>query len=364
MKGGVVIAGGGTGGHIYPAIAVAQALRKLNPQLPVDFVGTKKGLETKIVPRENFPLHFVNVGALNSVGVLTKILTLLILPVAVLQGVLLLLKLQPKIVLGVGGYASGPVMLAGILVRPFLKLKLTIFEPNAYPGLTNRWLAKTVDESFTNFEVTARFFKNPSVVGIPVREGLNPQAPTVHGSFRVLIFGGSQGARGINLTVLEAIKKGLANSGGTPSWLQGVEIVHQIGATDFKQMDVEYKKLNAPGVQWFEFLYDMPERYRWCDMVVCRAGASTLAELAACRKAAVLVPFPFAADNHQKENADALVKGNAALMILQKDFSADKFISVISELRADRRKLKTFEEEIGKFYRPQSAEKIADCINR
>jgi UDP-N-acetylglucosamine--N-acetylmuramyl-(pentapeptide) pyrophosphoryl-undecaprenol N-acetylglucosamine transferase len=357
---GVVIAGGGTGGHIYPAIAIAQALRKMDPKIPIDFVGTQKGLETKIVPRENFPLHFVNVGALNGVGIVIKLTTLLILPLAILQAAILLFKLRPKIVLGVGGYASGPVMLAGILMRPFLGLRLALFEPNAFPGLTNRWLAKLVDDSFTNFEVTTKFFKSPHVVGIPVREGLMAQPVTNHQNLRVLIFGGSQGAHGINVTVLDAMKKSQAGAG----WLQGVEIVHQIGARDFKEMDEEYKKLQPPNVTWFEFLYDMPERYKWCDLVICRAGASTLAELAACQKAAVLVPFPFAADNHQKENAEAMVKRNAAVMILQNDFTADKLIDVITQFRKNPERTKTFEREIGKFYRPQSAEKIAVCINQ
>jgi UDP-N-acetylglucosamine--N-acetylmuramyl-(pentapeptide) pyrophosphoryl-undecaprenol N-acetylglucosamine transferase len=350
--GGLLIAGGGTGGHIYPAIAVAQTLKKMKPDVVVDFVGTTKGLESKIVPRENFPLHFIQIGALNAVGVLTKIMTLLSLPRAILQSMRLILKLKPKVILGVGGYASGPVMIAAIILRPFMKTKLALFESNAYPGFTNRWLSRWVEHSFTNFEASTGFLNHSLVVGLPIRSGLVPQPRSEHKALRVLVFGGSQGARGINTTVVEAVKRG-------GLWLDGVEIVHQIGSRDFKSVDEQYKSINLRNVQWFEFLYDMPERYKWADLVVCRAGASTLAELAACQKAAVLIPFPFAADNHQQENADALAKQEAALMILQKDFTPEKFTEVVELFKNDRSQLKIFENRIAKFYIPQSAERIS-----
>jgi UDP-N-acetylglucosamine--N-acetylmuramyl-(pentapeptide) pyrophosphoryl-undecaprenol N-acetylglucosamine transferase len=347
-KGGVLIAGGGTGGHIYPAVAVAQALMKIQPELPIAFVGTRKGLETRIIPREGFPLYFVNVGALNSVGLLTKIFTLLLLPLAILQACFLILKSRPRVILGVGGYASGPVMIAGKL----LGRRLVLFEPNAYPGLTNRWLGRVIDKAYVNFEVTMKNFRKAEVVGIPIRQGLLPGSRVAGKKLRVLIFGGSQGARGINTTVLQAVKQGGA-------WLEQVEIVHQIGSRDFQAVKKEYDGLKKSGIEYQEFLYDMPQRYSWADLVVCRAGASTLAELAACHKAAVLIPFPHAADNHQLKNAEALADQGGASIILQKDFTPEKFIQTLSDFATAPSKISELENKIARFYRAQSAEKIA-----
>jgi UDP-N-acetylglucosamine--N-acetylmuramyl-(pentapeptide) pyrophosphoryl-undecaprenol N-acetylglucosamine transferase len=352
---GLLIAGGGTGGHIYPAIAIAQAAMKMEPALKVDFVGTNKGLETKIVVRENFPLHFVTVGALNSVGILTKALTLLSLPYAIVQAMGFLFKLKPRSVIGVGGYASGPMMIAALLLKPILHFKVALFEANAFPGLTNRWLSKKADIAFTNFEVSNSFFKRPMTVGIPIRSGLSSLPRPPHPRFRILIFGGSQGARGINYTVLDAVK-----SGG--SWLDDVEVIHQIGSADFKKFDEEYKKINPENIRWFEFLYDMPERYAWADLVICRAGASTLAELAACQKAAVLIPFPFAADNHQQENAETLERESAALVILQKNFTSEKLMETVIDFKKNPQQISVFERRIGMFFKPRSAERVAEVL--
>jgi UDP-N-acetylglucosamine--N-acetylmuramyl-(pentapeptide) pyrophosphoryl-undecaprenol N-acetylglucosamine transferase len=352
---GLLIAGGGTGGHIYPALAIAQAFRKIDPGIQIDFVGTAKGLESKIVPRENFPLHLINVGALNSVNIFTKLMTILLLPVAIIQACGLLLKLRPKFVLGVGGYASGPVMIAALLTKPFLKTKLALFEANAMPGLTNRWLAKKTQVSFTNFEASNKYFKAPLTVGMPIRADLSVSTRPSHEKLHVLVFGGSQGARGINQTVTTAVKE-------AGHWLDDVEIVHQIGSTDFKKFDEFYKSFTPTQVKWFEFLYDMPERYRWADLVICRAGASTLAELAACHKAAVLVPFPFASDNHQQENADAIAKENGAIVVLQKDFTPKKLGELIQDFKKQPAKLFQYENKIGHFFKARSAERVAETL--
>ncbi len=352
----ILIAGGGTGGHIYPAISIAQALKKKDPLLEVHFVGTTHGLEKKIVPREGYPLHFILAGALNGVSVFRKIISLMLLPLGVVQSCILILKLRPKTILGVGGYASGPTMLAGFL----LCRRLGIFEPNSYPGLTNRWLGRLVSDIFVNFEATKKFFRNAQVVGIPVRQELVsaekvPSASSSNDPFRILIFGGSQGARGINKTVLEAVKRG-------GPWLQNSEIVHQIGAADFFEVKAEYTKLGKKNIESHEFLYDMPLRYSWAHLVLCRAGASTLAELAACHKASVLVPFPAASDNHQLRNAQSLEERQAAIIIEQKDFTPEKFISIVEEFRKSPLKSAQLEEKIHKFYIPKCAEKIAEKL--
>lgn len=347
--GTVLIAGGGTGGHIYPAVAVAQALKNIDPHIQVYFIGTRGGLEIKIVPKEGYPLHFIDIGALNNVGIIRKILTIISLPLALLQSLRLILRFRPRAVLGVGGYASGPVMVAAKL----LGVRIVLFEPNAYPGLTNRWLSPFVDRAFVNFDVTRRYFNDAISVGIPIRAGLSPKHTSHSSPLKILIFGGSQGARGINQTVLEAVKQ-------NGRWLEKVEIVHQTGMRDFHDMDVEYQRIGRSNVKCLEFLYDMPERYAWADLVICRAGASTLAELAACRKAAVLVPFPFAADNHQQKNAEALVAKQAALMVVQKDFTPERLEEIVNQFISDPTRLTQLENSIASFYKAQSAEKIAE----
>lgn len=351
----VLIAGGGTGGHIYPAIAVAQTLKRRNPEIDIQFIGAKQGLETTIIPREGYPLHLLTVGALNQVSLLTKIVSMLVLPWAVIQSIKVILKVKPQVILGVGGYASGPAMLAAAVLRT----PSYIFEPNAHPGLTNRWLSSFVKKAFLNFEASRKYFKLSEVVGIPVREGLDfkEKNNSLNLDFQVLVFGGSQGARGINVTVIEAVKNG-------GDWLNGVKLIHQIGRTDFKKMSEQYELIKSDKVEWFEFLFDMPQRYKIADLVVCRAGASTLAELAATHKAAVLVPLPTAADDHQRSNAEALVDQGAAIRVVQRDFTAEKFSQLVSDFKLHREKLKILEDKIASFYKSGSADKIATELEK
>jgi UDP-N-acetylglucosamine--N-acetylmuramyl-(pentapeptide) pyrophosphoryl-undecaprenol N-acetylglucosamine transferase len=350
----VLIAGGGTGGHIYPAIAIAQVIKKRNPDCKIEFIGSKSGLEVKIIPREGYSLHLLKIGALNQVSLLTKIKTLFLLPIAIIQAMFVILKVKPDVVLGVGGYASGPAMLAA----SFLGTPTYLFEPNAHPGLTNRWLAGRVKKAFINFEVSKRYFKKWELVGIPVREGLDSKVENGRSTrgdfFNVLVFGGSQGARAINNTVLDAVKIG--------DWMDGIKIVHQIGHTDFQKISEEYKKIHPLGVNWFEFLYDMPEQYAKADLVICRAGASTLAELAALRKAAVLIPLPTASDDHQGANAEALGSKNAAHVILQKDFTTQNLISTIINFKKDPSLIENLEKNISAFDREAAADKIANQL--
>jgi UDP-N-acetylglucosamine--N-acetylmuramyl-(pentapeptide) pyrophosphoryl-undecaprenol N-acetylglucosamine transferase len=276
-----------------------------------------------------------------------------VIPLAVLQSIRLILGFRPRVILGVGGYASGPVLFAAKL----LGVRIILFEPNAYPGLTNRWLAPFVDKAFVNFDVTRSFFNEADSVGIPIRSGLVQKTKAHSRPLRILIFGGSQGARGINKTVIEAVKR-------NGRWLNDVEIVHQTGMHDFHSLDVEYQKVARENIKCLEFLYDMPERYAWADLVICRAGASTLAELAACQKAAVLIPFPHAADNHQQKNAEALVAKNAAVMVVQKDFTPEKLESLVESFLTHPNQLTQLETSISTFYKAQSAEKIAEELAR
>ena len=307
LKRNVIIAGGGTGGHIYPGVAIARALERMHPELKVHFVGARGGLEEKIVPRENFPLHTVPVGRLHhTVGLATRIRTLLTLPLAFWKAFTILRELKPVAVLGVGGFASGPML----FVSSLLGYRSLIWEPNAFPGMTNRMLARRVSECLLVFDEAARFLnaRKTTKAGLPVRANMMPgqHAPLIAVTstrpLRILVFGGSQGARFINNLVCDSVMESVRSG---DDWLRDIEIVHQTGATDHARLVEAYK--GAPSqVQVFEYLHDMDARYLWADLVVCRSGASTVAEIAACEKAAIFIPLPTAADDHQRKNAEVL----------------------------------------------------------
>lgn len=351
----VVIAGGGTGGHIYPAVAIARALIQKNPDINIQFVGTPDGLETKIIPREGFSLHLIRVGKLNlSGGWLGKIKTLLGIPRALLQSAALLFELKPQIVLGVGGFASGPF----VLMASLLGFKTTIWEPNAHPGLTNRWLSLFVRRSLVVFGDAKQLLKSKEIhqVGLPVKkevEDLAKKEGHENPSFRVLIFGGSQGARAVNKVVKEALVK-------HAELLKDVEIVHQTGPHDIQEVRQAYE--GHANYKALEYLHGMETYYDWSQLVVCRAGASTLAELAACRKPAILIPLPWAADNHQLKNAQSLVEQGAALVLEQKDLTPDSLIEKILELKRDPKRREQMSKNLGPFHQPRAADKIADFL--
>lgn len=351
-----MIAGGGTGGHIYPAVAIARALLRKDPDIDIHFVGTPQGLETKIIPREGWPLHTLNVGKLNYAGsYLKKLGTLAKIPWSFVQSAALLFDLKPQAVLGVGGYASGPF----VLVSTLLGFRASLWEPNAVPGLTNRWLSRFVRRSFIVFSEAKKFLhsKDIQVVGLPVRDALESVAQKRTASsedfFHVLVFGGSQGARAINQVVSEAILSDF-------EWRKKIKFVHQTGSADFVAIKEKYK--DQKQVEVFEYLHDMDKQYAWADLVICRAGASTVAEIAACGKAALFIPLPWAADDHQLKNAQALVEVDAAEMILQKDLTREHLIGKILALSKDPQHLKKFETKVKSFYQPKAADRIADLL--
>lgn len=363
----IIIAGGGTGGHLYPAIAIARSMLQQNHELEIHFIGTPTGLETKIIPKEGFPLHLIKVGKLNHKnGYFEKMMTLLRLPWALIKSFVLLIQLKPSLVLGVGGYASGPFVLSAAV----LGFRTAIWEPNAYPGLTNRILARFVDNVYAVFKDAIRFFnkkvaKKIRLSGLPIRQEfedfsrqfINSDVEKADGIFRVLVFGGSQGARAINNIVLQACTQ-------NTDWLNGIELIHQTGSIDYQRISQEYLKpslvtLETSQIQCKEYLFEMEKYYSWADLVICRAGASTVAEIAACEKPAILIPLPSAADNHQQKNAESLVSENAGVMILQKDLTAETFIKKILELKNNPIILKNMRENIKKFHQPFAAQKLA-----
>lgn len=350
----VIIAGGGTGGHIYPGIAVARTIERLYPDIRVHFAGATGGLEEKIVPREGFPLHVVPIGKLHhSVGLLTRLITIVKMPMAFFVALRLLRRLRPIAVLGVGGFASGPVL----FVAALLGYRTVIWEPNAYPGLANRLLARLVDECLVVFVAASRFLRAKQVTqsGLPVRAAMvpRPRDITAH-PLRVLIFGGSQGARFINNLVASSFCQ-------NNEWFEGLEVVHQTGAADFQRIKEFYANA-PPRFQVFEYLHDMDQRYAWADLVVCRSGASTVAEICACQKAAIFIPLPTAADDHQRKNAEVLAQGGAALMLLQNELTPEIFRQTLQRFRDQREVIDRFEANVRRFQFPNAAEKIVERL--
>lgn len=355
----VVIAGGGTGGHIYPGLTVAKVLSEQGYE--VHWVGASGGLEEKIVTHAGLPLHLIRIGKLHSsAGLGARIKTVIGMPLAFAQAVLLALRLRPRAVLGVGGFASGPFLFVAWLFSSFLRIRTVIWEPNAHAGLANRWLSKLVDEVLLVFEAASRDLKAKRVyrVGLPVRDTMKvaPRAELSGRKFRVLVFGGSQGARAINRVIADWVEQTDLQNGE-------VELIHQTGKYDFADMSARYAKLQNQGraltASCFEYLHDMDQRFAWADLLVCRAGASTVAEVAACGKATLFVPLPTAADNHQLKNAEVLQTAKSALVIEQKDFTVGTLESTIQMLRSSPQRLAELEKNVLKFSAPGAATAIA-----
>jgi UDP-N-acetylglucosamine--N-acetylmuramyl-(pentapeptide) pyrophosphoryl-undecaprenol N-acetylglucosamine transferase len=346
----VLIAGGGTGGHVIPALAIAGELRDAH-DAEVRFVGTARGLETRLVPEANFPLELMKVGQLKGVSLLTRMRTLADLPLGILRCAALLRSFKPDVVIGVGGYASGPAMMAAILLR----IPTLAFEPNAAPGLANRIVGKRVSAAAVNFEETRSFFRNARVTGIPVRREFfdipeKPAGPTL----LLLVFGGSQGARVLN-EIMPKIANRLLDE------VAGLEIVHQAGGRHGESTREAYQKvlLTWDRVRVQPYLDDMVGEFAAADLMLCRSGASTVAELAAAGKAAVLIPFPQAADDHQRKNADAFVAADAALLIVEADLTEDRLVASLVGLLSDNAKRETMGHNARRLAYPKAVEEIA-----
>src|SRR5437867_2266623 len=298
-----ILAGGGTGGHVIPALAIAQELQKLHGA-EVLFIGTARGLENKLVPPAGFPLRLVEVGALNRVSLGTRLKTYFGLPSAIWQARRILAEFNPDIVIGVGGYASGPAMMGAIMKG----IPTLAFEPNVVPGFANRVVAHWVSAAAVHFEETSKFFRHAETTGVPVRQAFF-QTPTKPPETQptLLVFGGSQGAHAINQAMIQCIPELLKQ---TP----GVHIIHQTGERDYNEAQAAYQRSGA-SAEVHKFITDMPAFFARADLVLCRSGASTVAEIAAAGKPAIFVPFPLAAADHQRRNAEALERAQAAVVL-------------------------------------------------
>lgn len=368
----ILIAGGGTGGHLYPGIALARELLRRDPSAQVSFVGTAAGIEARVVPREGLPLDLIRVAGLKGKSRAERLRGLLLLPVAGADAWRVISQRRPDVVVGVGGFASGPVLaLAAMRGYPTMLL-----EQNALPGLTNRLLARFVRAAAVNFEDALSYFPRTGfVAGNPVRpeffpaqnEEANDQSSQPFDSTdsasggglaqgRVLIFGGSQGAHAINVAMVEAASR-LAATG-----LQ-LAITHQTGERDLDLVRTAYGRAGlAARVE--AFIFEIDGEMKAADLVICRAGATTLAELTASGRPAILVPLPTATDDHQRKNAEVLGRAGAALVIEERDLSGARLADTIARLVADPAARRQMSAAARALARPDAAARIADRVEQ
>ncbi|MGH9522416.1 MAG: undecaprenyldiphospho-muramoylpentapeptide beta-N-acetylglucosaminyltransferase [Terriglobales bacterium] len=343
----VILAGGGTGGHVIPALAIADELRR-NSDADVLFVGTSRGIENRLVPAAGYSLKLIEVGALNRVSLATRAKTMIALPMAVLQARRLLRDFRPDVVIGVGGYASGPVMLAATLGG----FPTVVFEPNVVPGFANRVVAKRVDAAAVHFQETCKFFRHCEVTVVPVRAEFFQIQPKSDAAPTLLLFGGSQGAKALNRALTAAAPELIKR-------IPGLHIIHQTGQAEFDPCRAEYDRAGIDA-EVSPFIDHMADAFARADLLICRSGASTVAEVAAAGKPAVFVPLPTAADDHQKHNAEAFAHRNAGVLLEQKDLTPDSLAETVAGLFADRDRLLRMGQSARQFAHPDAAAKIAE----
>jgi UDP-N-acetylglucosamine--N-acetylmuramyl-(pentapeptide) pyrophosphoryl-undecaprenol N-acetylglucosamine transferase len=347
----ILIAAGGTGGHLFPGIAVADELRRRDPGVSVVFVGTPRGLESRLVPRAGYGLELLPILPLNGVGLVRGLQGLLALPWAMVRAATLLARKRPAAVLGIGGYAGGPVTLAAALMGA----PTVILEPNARPGFTNRVLRPFVRHAACAYEETRLAFGRKGVVtGNPVRGGFAALPRKLHARpLTLLAFGGSQGSRILNRALVAA----LPHLPGADA----LRIVHQTGEAMRGEVADAYAAAGR-GADVLAFLDDMEARFAAADLVLCRSGATTCAELTAAGKASVLVPFALAADDHQRVNAAAMEAAGAARMVEEKDLSGERLAAEIAGLVGSPERLAAMEDAARRLGRPDAAARVADLL--
>lgn len=344
----VLIAGGGTGGHVIPALAVAREL-KARYNAEVLFVGTARGMENRLVPQAGFELALVKVGALKNVSVATRLRTLFDLPRAIFQARKIIRGFRPDVVIGVGGYASGPAMAAAILGR----VPTLAFEPNLVPGFANKIVGRWVSAGAVHFEQTRKYFRNAQVVGVPVRpEFFTVAAETQNHPTTLLVFGGSQGAHAIN----EAVTAAMPEIQGR---LPGLHVIQQTGERDYNDVQAAYARAGM-SAEVSAFIDNMPQAFARSDLLVCRSGASTVAEVTAAGKPAIFVPFPRAADDHQRRNAEAIAEAGAAVLIPESELTPTRLAQTVMELLSNPVRLKEMAEKARSLGHKDAAGQVAE----
>ncbi len=350
----IVIAGGGTGGHLFPGIAVAEEFLRRDSANRVLFIGTQRGIEHRLLDKLGYELKRIDVEGLKGRGLTALIKGMYAIPKSMWQSRNILTAFAPDVVIGVGGYASGPAVITAWLMR----IPTAIAEQNALAGNTNRILGKFVDKIFLTYEQSRSGFAAGKVLvtGNPVRAAFSA-SPGKTGEKKadrgILIFGGSQGAAAINKTVaamtplLAAIK-------------DSIRIVHQAGENDCAMVSRAYAKYGIEA-EVTPFIVDMVSAYAAADVIICRAGATSLAEITVAGKASILIPFPFAANDHQTLNAQAMVEAGAAAMIRQSELTEERLFAVLKNLLEDDRKIREMERKSKMLGRPDAAARMVDA---
>ncbi|MCK8817335.1 undecaprenyldiphospho-muramoylpentapeptide beta-N-acetylglucosaminyltransferase [Natroniella sulfidigena] len=361
----ILISGGGTGGHIYPGLAIAKSLEQRNDDVEIAFVGTEQGLEADIVPKEGYQLKTIQVQGLPRKVSLDLIKAAFKSLVGFFEAKLILNNFEPDIVVGTGGYVCGPIVLAAALSN----IPTVIHEQNAYPGLTNRLLAKVVDKiALSNLDAKEYLKDLDKVVltGNPIRPaileqnrtkafkelGLNPRQKVI------LVFGGSRGAKSINQAVVKLYKEIKGSN---------LQLLHITGKNGFEEVEAKAEELGINNMESGQiiikpYLYNMEAALNVADLVISRAGATGLAEITACGIPAILIPYPYAAENHQEYNARSLERKNAAEVILDQELTGDKLSEVVNELIFDEQKLKKMAQASKELGQPDAAKNLVALI--
>jgi UDP-N-acetylglucosamine--N-acetylmuramyl-(pentapeptide) pyrophosphoryl-undecaprenol N-acetylglucosamine transferase len=359
----VVMAGGGTGGHLYPGIAVAREFLSRRPDAQISFAGTSRGLEARVVPREGFPLDLIRSAGVKGKSLVDGLRAAALVPISLADAWRIVSARRPDLVIGVGGYSSGPV----VLVAALRGVPTMLLEQNAVPGLTNRLLARVVRAAAVTFDSTKAFFGSKAFVsGNPVRPEFFATAgperesesdeqasvASVASVTGVLVFGGSQGAHAINVAMVEAASR-LAAGGSR------LRLVHQTGERDVEMVRAAYRQAGLQA-DVEPFFYDMGRRLGQADVAVCRAGATTLAEITAAGTAAILIPLPSATDDHQRRNAEVLEAAGAADLLLQADLTGAVLAERLAALAGDRDRRRRMSAAARSLARPDAAKVIVD----
>ena len=343
----VIIAGGGTGGHLYPGIAVAEEIYRQEPDSDVLFVGTKTGIESRILPKEGYKLEIIPAGGVVNKNIFSKFISFMKMTGGFFKSFFVLRSFKPDIVIGVGGYASAPMLSAAALMR----FPTMIMEQNLYPGTTNRFLSRIVDRVVVAFDGSEKFFnRKVDVLGNPVRRGIKECKNITGRTFTVFIFGGSQGSHAINKGIVESLEYLQEESGQ-------ISFLHQTGEKDYAWVDESYKKAGITA-EVAPYVYNIIDMYGKADIVICRAGATTIAEITASGRPAILIPYPHAAHDHQRTNAEYMQSRGSAEVILEKDLSGKILADKIKYFMYNRDRLKEMAEKSSGLYRQNSAHDI------
>jgi UDP-N-acetylglucosamine--N-acetylmuramyl-(pentapeptide) pyrophosphoryl-undecaprenol N-acetylglucosamine transferase len=350
----IVIAGGGTGGHLFPGIAIAEEFLRRDDKAKIIFIGTKKGIESRLLGPLGYELREIDVEGVKGRGFQALVRGVYQIPLSIWQSRRILKQFHADIVVGVGGYASGPA----VLTAHFMHIPTAIAEQNAVPGITNRILGKFTNKIFVTYTQTQKYFPQDKVIlnGNPVRAAFvagRSRAKEKKDFWQLLIFGGSQGAEAINKAVINMLPQ-------LQNMKKKVRVVHQTGARQFEKVKKTYKQFGIQA-KVLPFIVDMAGAYAAADLIICRAGATSLAEITAAGKVAILIPYPWAANDHQTKNAQAMVKANAAVVIKENELTGSRLSGVVKNLLNNEKKIKDMREKSAQLGNINAAGNIVDA---